>query len=169
MIRLAHPSPQPKRYLDRFSRFAQMTAECSYSLQCDALRPSKLPLPMEIWTASNTWFPGPTRVLNPNGISIGSAVFAGLTSVTDRQTDLLQTDRQTDRPRYSVGNSRSHLRMRILRATRPKNTNKIDYWQWQITPVIAIMHSSLIGWSVSTHEYFEHHWRRKRLKSWRVR
>ena len=31
--------------------------------------------------------PGPTRVLNPNGISIGSAVFAGLTSVIDRQTD----------------------------------------------------------------------------------
>jgi len=27
-------------------------------------------------TPSNPWFPGPTRVLNPNGISIGSAVFA---------------------------------------------------------------------------------------------
>jgi len=26
-----------------------------------------------IWTPSNTWFPGPTRVLNPNGITIGSA------------------------------------------------------------------------------------------------
>jgi len=35
----------------------------------------------------NTWFPGPTRVLNPDGISIGSAVFAELTSVTDRPTD----------------------------------------------------------------------------------
>ena len=30
---------------------------------------------------------------HPNGISIGSAVFAGLTTVTDQQTD---------RPRYSV-------------------------------------------------------------------
>jgi len=30
-----------------------------------------------IWTLSNTWFPVATRVLNPNGISIGSAVFAG--------------------------------------------------------------------------------------------
>jgi len=50
---------------------------------------------------SNTWFPGPTRVLDPNGILIGAAVFAGLTSVTDRQTD---------RPCYSVGNSRPHLR-----------------------------------------------------------
>jgi len=36
---------------------------------------------------SNTWFPGPTLVLNPNYISIGSAVLTGLTSVTDRQTD----------------------------------------------------------------------------------
>ena len=50
---------------------------------------------------SNTRFPGPTRVLNPNGISIGLAVFAGLTSVTDRQTD---------RPRYSVYSSMSHRR-----------------------------------------------------------
>jgi len=30
---------------------------------------------------------GPTRVHNPNGTSIGSAVFAWLTIVTDRQTD----------------------------------------------------------------------------------
>jgi len=36
---------------------------------------------------SNTWFLGPSQVLNPDGISIGSAVFAGLTSVTVRQTD----------------------------------------------------------------------------------
>jgi len=36
---------------------------------------------------SNTMFPGPTQVLNPTGSSIGSAVFAGLTSVTDRPTD----------------------------------------------------------------------------------
>jgi len=49
---------------------------------------------------SNTCFPGPTRVLNPNDISIGSAVFAGVTDVTDRQTD---------RPRYLVGNNGPHL------------------------------------------------------------
>jgi len=28
-----------------------------------------------IWTPSNTWFPGPTRVHPPHSISIGSAVF----------------------------------------------------------------------------------------------
>ena len=50
---------------------------------------------------SNTWLPGPTRVINPNGILIGAAVFAGLTSVTDIQTD---------RPRYSVGNNSLHPR-----------------------------------------------------------
>jgi len=40
-----------------------------------------------IWTPSNTRFLGPTRVLNANGISIDSAIFAQLTTVTDRQTD----------------------------------------------------------------------------------
>jgi len=39
----------------------------------------------------NARFIGPTRVHIPNGISIGSAIFA------DRQTD-----QQTERPRYSV-------------------------------------------------------------------
>jgi len=37
-----------------------------------------------------------TQFLNPNGISIGWAIFAGLTTVTDRHTD---------RPAYSVCNS----------------------------------------------------------------
>jgi len=65
------------------------------------------PLPLKIVPSyagsgppSSTWFSGRTRVLNPNGISIGSAVFAGLTSVTDRQTD---------RPRYLAGNNMPHL------------------------------------------------------------
>ena len=57
--------------------FAQMTAECPYTLQLD------FPFLLEIapshggiWTPSNTRFLAPTRVLNPNGISIGAAVFA---------------------------------------------------------------------------------------------
>jgi len=54
---------------------------------------------------SNIFFLGLTRTHNPNGISIGSAVFAGLTIVTDR------TDRQTDRPCYLVCNNRWHLGM----------------------------------------------------------
>jgi len=43
--------------------------------------------PWGIWTPSNTWFPGPTWLLKPNGISISSAIFARLTSVTDLPTD----------------------------------------------------------------------------------
>jgi len=65
-----------------------MTSECLYTLQWDAPYPLKIACSHGgIWTPSNTWFPEPIRVLNPNSISIGSAVFEGLTSVTDRQTD----------------------------------------------------------------------------------
>ena len=87
--------------------FAQITAECSYTLQWDApsSSPQNCPSHGRSGPPSNTWFPGPTRVLNPNGISIGSAVFARLTSVADRQTD-----RQT--ARYLVGNNRPHLHIR---------------------------------------------------------
>ena len=66
-----------------------MTAECPYTLQWDALPLKIVPSHGGSGPPSNTWFPGPSRVLNPNSISIGSAVFAGLTSVTDRQTSQL--------------------------------------------------------------------------------
>jgi len=49
------------------------------------------------WTLPNTWFLGPTQVHTPNGISIGSAIFAWLKTVTEQSTD-----RQADRPCYSV-------------------------------------------------------------------
>jgi len=58
---------------------AHMTAECLCTLLWDAPFPSKFPLPMAGYgLLSNTWFQGNTQVLNPNGMSIGSAVFAGL-------------------------------------------------------------------------------------------
>jgi len=65
------------------------TAHCRRSLYFAMSRlPQKLPFSMgRSEPPSNTWFPGPTRVLNPNGISISSAVSAQLTSVTDRLTD----------------------------------------------------------------------------------
>jgi len=64
-----------------------MTTECPYTLQWDAPFPLKIAAVNGIWTPSNTWFPGLTQVLIPNGISIGAAVFAGFTSVSDRPTD----------------------------------------------------------------------------------
>jgi len=64
--------------------FAQTTAECPYTLQWFACFPLKIaPSHVGISTSCNTWFIGPTRVLNPNGNLIVSAVFTGLTSVTD--------------------------------------------------------------------------------------
>jgi len=45
------------------------------------------PSRVRIWSPCNTRFLGSTRVHIPNSISIGAAVFAGLTIVTDRQTD----------------------------------------------------------------------------------
>ena len=69
------------------------------SLYCTMGRPfpsQNCPFPWGCGLPSNTWFPEPTRVFNPNSISIGSAVFAGLTTVTDQQTNW-QTDRPTDR------------------------------------------------------------------------
>jgi len=52
----------------------------------------------------NRCFPEPTRVVDANGISIASAVFAGLTR--------WHTDWQTDTQRYSVGNNRRSARWR---------------------------------------------------------
>jgi len=50
------------------------------------LFPSKFPISMGIW-GSNTRFFGRIRIHFRNRISIGSAVFARLTIVTDRETD----------------------------------------------------------------------------------
>jgi len=63
--------------------------------------------------------PGPTKVLNPKGSSIGAAVFAGLTSVTDRQTDR-QTDRPTDHATRSVRIGRIYVRSTAM---QPNNNN----------------------------------------------
>jgi len=68
--------------------FAQLMAECrqaclgmSFPLKISTLHGA-------IWTP-NTWFLGPTQVLKPNGISISSVGFAGLTALTEHQTLLL--------------------------------------------------------------------------------
>jgi len=87
-------------HIDRFSRFYQAHGRqslyltmgrhfplqnCSFALRtsCGAYGPP-----------SNMWLLRPTRVNNPNGITIGSAAFAGLTIATDRPTDR-QTEHAT--------------------------------------------------------------------------
>ena len=82
-----------------------MTAECPYTLQWDTPFPLKIaPSHWGSGPPSNTWFLGPTQVHNPNGISIGSAVFAGLTTVTDRPMD-----RPTDCATRSVAIGRIYV------------------------------------------------------------
>jgi len=63
--------------------------------------PQKLPLLVGLSTPSNTWFPGPTRLGHPNGISIGSPVLQG--------TFVWQTNRQTDRATCDIYSNRPHL------------------------------------------------------------
>jgi len=85
----AHPSPQPKRQIDRSSRFCTDDRRVSlYFTMGDARPHQNCPFPCGIWTPSNTWFPGPIPESSTqiNSISIGSAVFAGHTNVTDRLT-----------------------------------------------------------------------------------
>ena len=58
--------------------------------------------------------PRPTQVLSPNGSSIGAAVFAGLTSVTDRPTD---------HATRSVRIGRIYIRSTAM---RPSNTTNVS-------------------------------------------
>jgi len=100
---LSQPRPRTQNGISIGSAvFEQMTAECPYTLQWAALPlPQNCPLPCGMLTPSNTWFLGPTQVLNPNGISIGSAIFAGLRLAT-------VADRLADHATL-VGNNRPHL------------------------------------------------------------
>jgi len=68
--------------------FAQLTAKCRHTLQrADADPLTIANLHRGSRPPTNTWFFEPTRVHNPNGILIGSAVSAWLMTMTDRQTD----------------------------------------------------------------------------------
>ena len=80
--------------------------------------PQNCPFLRKIWTPpSNTWFAAPTTVLKPNGTSIGAGVFAGLTSVTDRQT-YRQTDTETDHATRSVAIDRIYVRSTAMRPNK---------------------------------------------------
>jgi len=69
---------------------AQVTTECPiYLTMGRPFPPQNCPFPWGIWTPNYYAVPLAHPSPNPNGISIALAVFAGLTSVTDRQTTLL--------------------------------------------------------------------------------
>jgi len=77
-----HRSPQSKWQIDWFSHFCTAHSKVSLGTPGYVLSPNNCPFPQGIWAPYNTCFLGPTRVHNPNGTSISSAVFAQLTSVS---------------------------------------------------------------------------------------
>ena len=106
MLPWAHPSPHAKLHLGQFSHFC--TPHCREFLCFTMGRPfcpQIAPLHGASGPPCYTWFLGPTQVHRPNGISISSVIVAWLTTVTDRQTD---------RPRYSICNNRPHLNGTVM-------------------------------------------------------
>ena len=65
----AHPSPRPN---DKSIGSAVFALGAHFLQSCPFAH-------MVIWTPSDLWFLGPVRAHNPNGITIGSAVFAQIT------------------------------------------------------------------------------------------
>jgi len=62
MVPWAHPSPNPKRHLDWFSRFLHSSPQSVPVLYSGLPLPSKLPLPMGAsGPPSTTWFLGPPQ------------------------------------------------------------------------------------------------------------
>jgi len=85
MLPWAHPSPHPTQHLEWFGCFC--TAHGREFLYFTMGRAFPLDITPLNGGPESPWFLGPTQVHNPNGISIGSAIFAGLTTVIDQQTD----------------------------------------------------------------------------------
>ena len=80
-------------------------------------------------------FPGPAWVMDANGISIASVVFAGLTK--------WQTDWQTDRPRFSVGNNRRSAQWRSQILLLSTATTSI-YWSSRLDRSDQLQQSAAI-------------------------
>jgi len=72
MVLWAHPSLHPKRHVDRFSRRVS-----HYFTIGRYVLPQTCPFPFgdRVPHVTNNTYIGPTRIINPNGIRIGSAVF----------------------------------------------------------------------------------------------
>jgi len=80
--------------------FAQLIAECPYTLQLAASSPLKIALPVVGYRPPfNTWFLGPTHVLS-------QTAFDQLSRFCRAHYCDRPTDKRTDRPRYSVGNNK---------------------------------------------------------------
>ena len=92
----------------------------------------------------NIWFLAPTWVIPPNGILIGSAVFAVLANVTNRQTH---------RPLYSVCSSRPHL---AIAAMRPNIIFiSIPLWGHNFRGSVCMLSLNDLIWYKKSHSMLE--------------
>ena len=106
----------------------QLSRESTYTLQWGWICPPKLPLPLR--DPPNVWLLGPTRVHNPSGISIGSAIFAGLTVVSNRQTH-----------RQTMIHTHTHTRLTALFPGLPRwaGTRKVK-------PISILLKQDTVEW-----------------------
>jgi len=74
----AHPNPNDKSISSATS--VQLTAESPYTLQWASLSPKIAPSHGGSGPTYNVWFLGSAQAHNPNGISIGSAIFVQMTA-----------------------------------------------------------------------------------------
>jgi len=84
-----HLSPNPKRHLSGSAVLYSSRQRVPIIYNQPPFPHQNCLFPWGSGTPFNrpTWLFGPTQFLDPNGISIGLAVFARSTIVTDRQTD----------------------------------------------------------------------------------
>jgi len=109
VFRWTHWSPNPKRYLDRFSRFctAHITASLYFTM---GRRPLKI-APVHRGVGPHLMHDS----LGPPKYSTQTVSRSVQPFLQAHHRDRRPTDRQTDRPRYSIGNNRPHLRYVVLR------------------------------------------------------
>jgi len=115
MLTWGHLNQHPIQHLDTFSHFCTAYGrELLYFTMGRHSRPKIAAYHGAMWTHLIR----DTQFLNRNSMSIGSAVFAGLISVTDRQTD-----RQTDHATRSVTIGRIYICSTVMRPKSPNNKN----------------------------------------------
>ena len=151
MLLSAHPSPQSKRHLDWFSHFC--TAHGSVVRHAWASPfPQKLHLHMGDLNPHLTNGSLGQPKSKSQTVSTGSAIFAGLTTVTDRQTD-----RPTDHDTWSV--TIGCIYYVHSTAMRPENWMGIIEWykshnsadcELSTSPVYTLNHNEyLLPWTIS--------------------
>jgi len=149
MIHWAHPSPQPKRHLDRFSCFCT-DDQCSYTVVHNGtpLPPSKLPLPMgDLKPPSNTWFLGPPSPDIKRHLDRFSRFCRAHYSVADRQTN---------RPWTLRGRQQLTTSMYVVRAMR-SNNNCFRHW-WREVLFRSLFVCLCDCWQGYSQNYYRFSW-----------